>query len=626
MVGNLKVGDQIRQTRIRFRNISDYEAYINSIDQDYDSEDAIFNGYIYKINTPQFNLVNRSQYGNGCSFDKLIVEYKGNNCYIPIKGYCFVKRINFLTGLAYKEQYLDFIRNEKRRSNIMTKARIQPCLRKLGIDLGYYNSERVFPRTVTNRDTALFLHENHFCLIWKSQKVSFKDAIRELKDNFKIVDNYITEENVTSHFKYEFIPKTIESHLTNFIVYDLETFNTDRARPYNMTFYRLSKIAGRYDRDPTKEELKKSINDTISFSGDNCIGNALDFLLKFKGEERKVNDKTVEYNLQMHAHNGSGFDTYVILNNLPCDKHIVGDIIKNGKSIISLKIFNGYIYNGKKQIPQYLIFRCGMTHLNYSLEKLGKTFKLPKELLKTEMNHDEIDGNNYKDKKDIWLPYVKNDVLCTSYCYARYNKCMEEITGFSMKDCLSLPGLGWKYFNSLRTEEDEPIYTYNEKYMRWFVRQSIKGGRVCAFNQHYKSKHCNDILKIINKELAVKGTVYDTIEAYMEYKNKHFKIFEKEYEDQFDDYRDEDIEEKEKYINEKLSELRLHKIIKRIELIHLLWDFDATSLYPSAMWDEKSIYPRIETGYSFTRDMNDELVEKFNNQTFFQGSAILKIK
>ena len=44
------------------------------------------------------------------------------------------------------------------------------------------------------------------------------------------------------------------------------------------------------------------------------------------------------------------------------------------------------------------------------------------------------------------------------------------------------------------------------------------------------------------------------------------------------------------------------------------------------MWDERSIYPRIETGYAFTTDMNDELVGKFNNQTFTQGSAILKIK
>ena len=162
--------------------------------------------------------------------------------------------------------------------------------------------------------------------------------------------------------------------------------------------------------------------------------------------------------------------------------------------------------------------------------------------------------------------------------------------------------------------------------MRWFVRQSIRGGRICVFNQYYKSKHCDEILKIINKDLAVKGTVYDTIEAYMDYKIKYFKIFEKEYEDQFDDYRDENVEEKEKYINEKLSNLRLHKIVKPIELIHLIWDFDAVSLYPSAMWDKKSIYPRIETGYAYTRDMNDELAEKFNTGNFTQRSDILKIK
>ena len=77
-----------------------------------------------------------------------------------------------------------------------------------------------------------------------------------------------------------------------------------------------------------------------------------------------------------------------MLNILPCDKHIVS-FIKNGNGIIPVKIFNGYIEKNKKHIPQYLIFRCGMTHLNYSLKKLGKTFKLPKELLKTEMNHDE---------------------------------------------------------------------------------------------------------------------------------------------------------------------------------------------------------------------------------------------
>ena len=284
------------------------------------------------------------------------------------------------------------------------------------------------------------------------------------------------------------------------------------------------------------------------------------------------------------------------------------------------------IYKNNKQTPHYLHFRCGMTLLNFSLKKLGKTFNLPEELLKTKMNHDDIDGDNYKNKKDIWLSYVKNDVLCTAYCYARYNEAMKEITGFSMKDCLSLPGLGWKYFNWLRTEEDEPIYTYNDKSMRWFVRQSIKGGRVCAFNQHYKSKHFDDIKRIISKELVVKGNTYEIFEEYLKYKKKHYEIFEKEYENQFDDYRKENVDDKEKNNNKELSELRLHKIIKRMELIHLIWDFDAVSLYPSAMWDENSIYPRIETGYAYTRDMNDELVEKDDTGIFNQRSAILKIK
>ena len=204
---------------------------------------------------------------------------------------------------------------------------------------------------------------------------------------------------------------------------------------------------------------------------------------------------------------------------------------------------------------------------------------------------------------------------------------MEKITGFSMKDCLSLPGLGWKYFNSLRTEEDEPIYTYNDKYMRRFVRQSIKGGRVCAFIQYFKSPVYDDIKRIISKELCVKGNIYHIIEEYLRYKKKHYEIFENEYESQFNEYRDEDVEDvKRKYINEKLSHLRVHKSIQKIEIVHLLWDFDAVSLYPSAMWDERSIYSRIETGYAFTRDLNDELVEKFIKSNFNQGSAILKIK
>ena len=56
--------------------------------------------------------------------------------------------------------------------------------------------------------------------------------------------------------------------------------------------------------------------------------------------------------------------------------------------------------------------------------------------------------------------------------------------------------------------------------------------------------------------------------------------------------------------------------MKQIKLDELLWDFDAVSLYPSAMWDENSTYPGIETRYAYTKDMNDELVGKINTSSF----------
>ena len=39
------------------------------------------------------------------------------------------------------------------------------------------------------------------------------------------------------------------TQLTNFIVCDLETFNTHRAGPFCVSLYRLSEIASKKDRD-----------------------------------------------------------------------------------------------------------------------------------------------------------------------------------------------------------------------------------------------------------------------------------------------------------------------------------------------------------------------------------------
>ena len=97
----------------------------------------------------------------------------------------------------------------------------------------------------------------------------------------------------------------------------------------------------------------------------------LDLVLSFKGEPKKNKNKIVEYNLFLIAHNGSGFNSYVVLNILPQWRSVVKPI-KNGTGIISLKIFNGFV-DEKKKILQYVHFRCGRVHIIKSLKKIGES-------------------------------------------------------------------------------------------------------------------------------------------------------------------------------------------------------------------------------------------------------------
>ena len=176
--------------------MDDFESNINAIDIDYDSEDVTFTGYVYKLNTPQFNVVRRSAYGRGTNYMQEIVEYHGQNCYIPTSGMCFIKTINYFTRKDYTEEFLTFIRSEQRRSNVRTSARIQPFCKKYNINIGSFDGTTINPRNLTQRNTSLFIYNNHFCLIWNSDGISFEKAITELKDNFKVVDNVISHKHV----------------------------------------------------------------------------------------------------------------------------------------------------------------------------------------------------------------------------------------------------------------------------------------------------------------------------------------------------------------------------------------------------------------------------------------------
>ena len=70
------------------------------------------------------------------------------------------------------------------------------------------------------------------------------------------------------------------------------------------------------------------------------------------------------------------------------------------------------------------------------------------------------------------------------------------------------------------------------------------------------------------------------------------------------------------------------KKLQKLNVNDVMMDFDATSLYPPAMWGEKSVCPKTETGFAFKPHKNDVYVKSCNDQTFNQHcveSATLNI-
>ena len=139
-------------------------------------------------------------------------------------------------------------------------------------------------------------------------------------------------------------------------------------------------------------------------------------------------------------------------------------------------------------------------------------------------------------------------------------------------------------------------------------------------------------LILFQKNLGVNGNISEFLDKYFEYTNKQRKMVADEYDSQFKDYRDNDEEDKNKHINKELNELAKHRQLQKLNLNDVMMGFDATSLYPSGLWDEKYVHPKIETGFVFNphkHRLNKTYVDASNDQTFNKDgneSAILRRK
>ena len=78
----------------------------------------------------------------------------------------------------------------------MKSFRVEPFCKKHTINTGCYDGFRVCRRKNTERKRKLYLYKTQFCLIWKSQLVSFNKAIEESKTNFKVVDDALSDKTL----------------------------------------------------------------------------------------------------------------------------------------------------------------------------------------------------------------------------------------------------------------------------------------------------------------------------------------------------------------------------------------------------------------------------------------------
>ena len=154
-----------------------------------------------------------------------------------------------------------------------------------------YDGFSVCPRNITERNMALYINKNQLCLIWKSNAIKCKKAVKELNLEFKSVDNVITDKHPKSFIEYEQKTKKFQSQLTNIIVYDIETFNTNKAFTSAIGIKRLSKISGKHHRDTTDREFENCEKGCIVFKGTDSNNEMLDYVLQLKGKLKKLKTK-----------------------------------------------------------------------------------------------------------------------------------------------------------------------------------------------------------------------------------------------------------------------------------------------------------------------------------------------
>ena len=87
--------------------------------------------------------------------------------------------------------------------------------------------------------------------------------------------------------------------------------------------------------------------------------------------------------------------------------------------MISLSFRCGVKVVNTCEVRQYNKFTCSTSHMEGCLEKIVREYGLQTD--KGEIEHSVNDKSNFADLRHIWEPYLKLDVFCLAFIYARYS-------------------------------------------------------------------------------------------------------------------------------------------------------------------------------------------------------------
>ena len=367
-----------------FKDAEQLDKRIEKINEHYDESLTItFTRELIKY-AKIFDKVKRSNYGTGCDSFKKIVEYRGNLCYIPEENECFRKCLEFIYKKDFSQEYREFIRESQRNKNIMTSAKIQPFCKKHDINLGIYDlkQKRILPLSVTERRICLYVHENHFCVIWKTEKTTFISAIKELEDNFEYEPNHITDNILKQVQEYKFPISNEKDCLFAVLSFDLETVNVpyqEFCEAYGAGCYHLDRFKECYNGDLAKEELEieRQYVHIFDRENNNPVLDMIKYIItNYEGKPKYFKDKNGVFKLSSYryhliGHNASGFDNAIVLNSLLKEyTNKNTKIIKTSRGFLKLSFRVGSFYEDGKELPQYMKFVCSKVHIPGSLKKI----------------------------------------------------------------------------------------------------------------------------------------------------------------------------------------------------------------------------------------------------------------